>query len=186
MRSTPRSSLAADANARAREGAPVRSRSCQARWAANTILCACCSAACPSYWWNGERYLGTRRAASGLSLADRFTRRGDGRKARSSRRSLPPLPLPHHHELCADLPQGPQSGEGHRRDQEDDGRATGVSRPQGAHLGKLTQPSRAAPFGRAVLVSRQTRRKVAMMRVLARSVPRKLPATFETPPSRKP
>ena len=22
------------------------------------ILCACCSAACPSYWWNGERYLG--------------------------------------------------------------------------------------------------------------------------------
>lgn len=22
------------------------------------ILCACCSAACPSYWWNPERYLG--------------------------------------------------------------------------------------------------------------------------------
>jgi len=22
------------------------------------ILCACCSAACPSYWWNSERYLG--------------------------------------------------------------------------------------------------------------------------------
>ncbi|MEQ8346643.1 MAG: succinate dehydrogenase iron-sulfur subunit [Sneathiellaceae bacterium] len=22
------------------------------------ILCACCSTACPSYWWNGERYLG--------------------------------------------------------------------------------------------------------------------------------
>jgi succinate dehydrogenase / fumarate reductase, iron-sulfur subunit len=22
------------------------------------ILCACCSASCPSYWWNGERYLG--------------------------------------------------------------------------------------------------------------------------------
>jgi succinate dehydrogenase / fumarate reductase iron-sulfur subunit len=22
------------------------------------ILCACCSAACPSYWWNGERFLG--------------------------------------------------------------------------------------------------------------------------------
>lgn len=22
------------------------------------ILCACCSAACPSYWWNGDRYLG--------------------------------------------------------------------------------------------------------------------------------
>ena len=22
------------------------------------ILCACCSTACPSYWWNSERYLG--------------------------------------------------------------------------------------------------------------------------------
>jgi succinate dehydrogenase / fumarate reductase, iron-sulfur subunit len=22
------------------------------------ILCACCSASCPSYWWNGERFLG--------------------------------------------------------------------------------------------------------------------------------
>lgn len=22
------------------------------------ILCACCSAACPPYWWNGEKYLG--------------------------------------------------------------------------------------------------------------------------------
>ena len=22
------------------------------------ILCACCSSACPSYWWNSERYLG--------------------------------------------------------------------------------------------------------------------------------
>ena len=22
------------------------------------ILCACCSTACPSYWWNGDRYMG--------------------------------------------------------------------------------------------------------------------------------
>ena len=22
------------------------------------ILCACCSTSCPSYWWNGESYLG--------------------------------------------------------------------------------------------------------------------------------
>ena len=22
------------------------------------ILCACCSASCPAYWWNGDRYLG--------------------------------------------------------------------------------------------------------------------------------
>ncbi|MEE8463689.1 MAG: succinate dehydrogenase iron-sulfur subunit [Gammaproteobacteria bacterium] len=25
---------------------------------ATCILCACCSTACPSYWWNDERYLG--------------------------------------------------------------------------------------------------------------------------------
>ncbi len=25
---------------------------------ASCILCACCSAACPSYWWNTERFLG--------------------------------------------------------------------------------------------------------------------------------
>ena len=22
------------------------------------IMCACCSTSCPSYWWNGDRYLG--------------------------------------------------------------------------------------------------------------------------------
>lgn len=22
------------------------------------ILCACCSTACPSYWWNADKYLG--------------------------------------------------------------------------------------------------------------------------------
>ena len=32
------------------------------------ILCACCSTSCPSYWWNGDRYLGPGRAAAGLSL----------------------------------------------------------------------------------------------------------------------
>jgi len=21
-------------------------------------MCACCSTSCPSYWWNGDRYLG--------------------------------------------------------------------------------------------------------------------------------
>jgi succinate dehydrogenase / fumarate reductase iron-sulfur subunit len=25
---------------------------------ANCILCACCSTACPSYWWNSDRFLG--------------------------------------------------------------------------------------------------------------------------------
>ena len=22
------------------------------------VMCACCSTSCPSYWWNGEKYLG--------------------------------------------------------------------------------------------------------------------------------
>ena len=24
----------------------------------NCILCFCCTTSCPSYWWNGDRYLG--------------------------------------------------------------------------------------------------------------------------------
>ena len=24
----------------------------------NVYLCACCSTSCPSYWWNGDKYLG--------------------------------------------------------------------------------------------------------------------------------
>jgi succinate dehydrogenase / fumarate reductase iron-sulfur subunit len=27
-------------------------------YAQQCILCACCSTSCPSYWWNGDRYLG--------------------------------------------------------------------------------------------------------------------------------
>ena len=67
-------------------------------------------------------------AAAGLSLADRLARRGDRRAARRPRGSVPPLPLPHDHELRADLPEGPEPGQGDRRDQEDDGGAAGVSR----------------------------------------------------------
>jgi succinate dehydrogenase / fumarate reductase iron-sulfur subunit len=36
------------------------------------ILCACCSTSCPSYWWNGERYLGPAVLLQALSLADRL------------------------------------------------------------------------------------------------------------------
>ncbi len=90
------------------------------------ILCACCSTACPSYWWNSERYPRPGRAAAGAALARRFARRGDRRAARQSGRSVPPLPLPHHPELRQGLPQAPQPGQGHRRDQAHDGRAAGV------------------------------------------------------------
>lgn len=32
------------------------------------ILCACCTSACPSYWWNPDKYLGP----AGLLAAYRF------------------------------------------------------------------------------------------------------------------
>ena len=64
-----------------------------------------------------------RGAARGLSLDHRFARRSHGRAARRARRSFPPVSLPHHHELHRGLPEGSESGQGHRRDQEDDARA---------------------------------------------------------------
>jgi len=105
------------------------------------ILCACCSTSCPSYWWNGDRYLCLlldvlsellveRRsisrsggAARGLSLDHRQSRRRHGRASRCARRSVPALSVPHHHELHRGLPQRSQPGQGHRGDQENDGRA---------------------------------------------------------------
>jgi succinate dehydrogenase/fumarate reductase iron-sulfur protein len=71
------------------------------------ILCACCSTSCPSYWWNSDKFLGPGDPAAGLSLAGRQPRRDDRRTARRAGRSLPPLSLPHHHELRQRLPQGP-------------------------------------------------------------------------------
>ena len=40
------------------------------------------------------------------------------RTPRLSRGPVPPVSLPHHHELRPGLPQGPEPGQGHRRDQE--------------------------------------------------------------------
>ena len=45
------------------------------------ILCACCSTSCPSYWWNGERYLGPAVLLQAYRWLDRFARRGDRRRA---------------------------------------------------------------------------------------------------------
>ena len=78
------------------------------------------------------------RPAAGLSLAHRQPRRGDRRAPRQPARSLPALSLPHDHELRQYLPEGPEPGEGHRRDQEDDGGAddlTGRGPPRGTRLG---------------------------------------------------
>ena len=66
--------------------------------------------------------------APGLSLARRQPRRGDRRAARPARGPVPPLSLPHDHELRQRLPQGPQPGQGDRRDQEADRRAGRLER----------------------------------------------------------
>src|SRR5690606_33471476 len=41
---------------------------------------------------------------------------------------LPPVPLPHHHELCRRLPQEFESHQGDRQNQGNDGDALGLSR----------------------------------------------------------
>ena len=92
------------------------------------ILCAAARPSCPSYWWNGDRYLGPAVLSAGLSLARRLARRGAGGAARQSRGPVPPLPLPHDHELRQDLPEGPQPGQGDRPYQGDDDRAEIVTR----------------------------------------------------------
>src|SRR5580700_6481627 len=70
---------------------------------------------------------GAGRASAGAALDRRQPRRGDRRAAGQSGGSVPALPLPHHHELRQFLPQAPQSRQGHRGDQEHDGRAQGLS-----------------------------------------------------------
>src|SRR5580692_12652983 len=64
-----------------------------------------------------------RGPASGLSLAYRFPRRSPGRAARQSRGPVPSLSLPHDHELRPNLPKEPESGQGDRSYQRDDGSA---------------------------------------------------------------
>lgn len=44
------------APARERPQSPEERNKLDGLW--ECILCFCCSTACPSYWWNGERYLG--------------------------------------------------------------------------------------------------------------------------------
>ena len=92
------------------------------------ILCACCSTSCPSYWWNSERYLGPAALLQSYRWLIDFARREHRRAPRQPRGPVPPLPLPHDHELHQHVPQGAQSGAGHRRDQADAGEAQRVSR----------------------------------------------------------
>ena len=52
--------LAEDLHARTREGAAADRRTDRAKLDGlyECILCACCTTACPSYWWNGDKFLG--------------------------------------------------------------------------------------------------------------------------------
>src|SRR5690606_14771538 len=77
------------------------------------ILCFCCQTSCPSYWWNGERYLGP------AVLLQAYRWIADSRDEATGER-LDNLEDPfrlyrcHNHELHADLPQGPQPCKGDR------------------------------------------------------------------------
>jgi succinate dehydrogenase / fumarate reductase iron-sulfur subunit len=85
------------------------------------ILCACCSTSCPSYWWNSDKFLGPAILLQAYRwLAD--SRDDDRRASGRAGRSLPPVPLPHHHELRQCVPQGPVARTRHCRNQEDAGR----------------------------------------------------------------
>ena len=44
------------ADGRERRQSPAERARLDGLW--ECVLCACCSTACPSYWWNGERFLG--------------------------------------------------------------------------------------------------------------------------------
>ncbi len=100
------------------------------------ILCACCSTSCPSYWWNGDRYLGPAILLQAYRWIVDSRDEDTGERLDDLGRSVQALPLPHDHELRAHLPEGSQPGEGDRGDQEADrGASLGVrarrSRPDG-------------------------------------------------------
>jgi hypothetical protein len=61
------------------------------------------------------------RSAAGLPLHRRQPRPGHRRAPGQPGRPVPPVPLPHHHELRRRLPQGPEPDQGHRQDQGTDG-----------------------------------------------------------------
>ena len=91
------------------------------------ILCASCSTSCPSFWWNPDKFVGP----AGLLQAYRFI--ADSRDQDTAgapgqpRRPVPPVPLPHHHELRRCLPEGPEPDQGHRQDQGNDGAPRSLS-----------------------------------------------------------
>ncbi len=91
------------------------------------ILCACCSTACPSYWWNGDEFLGPAALLASYRFVRGYAGRGAGGAAFATRRFVPPLSLPHDHELHRGLPEGPESRARDRRYQAQAPRSRRVS-----------------------------------------------------------
>jgi succinate dehydrogenase / fumarate reductase iron-sulfur subunit len=75
------------------------------------ILCACCSTACPSYWWNSDKFLGPAILLQAYRWLADSRDEMTGERLDAARGPVPALPLPHDHELRQRLPQGPQPGQ---------------------------------------------------------------------------
>ena len=89
----------------------------------NCILCFCCTTSCPSYWWNGDRYLGPAVLLQAYRWIVDSRDEATGERLDQLEDPIPALSLPHDHELRRHLPEGAQPGQGDRRDQEADGQA---------------------------------------------------------------
>ena len=81
---------------------------------------------CPSYWWNGDRYLGPAVLLQAYRWIADSRDEATGRAAGCAGGSVQAVSLPHDHELHRYLPERAEPGEGDRRDQEADRRAAGV------------------------------------------------------------
>ena len=112
------------------------------------ILCFCCSTACPSYWWNHDRYLGPSDFAPVASLARRQPRSTHRRAPGSARGPVQSVSLPHDHELHPDLPERAQSRARDFGHQTDDG-------------GPRVRATRIAPADRIGLPARSIKQMTA-------------------------
>ena len=137
--------LAADAHAGAagsRAAAVARKTRKRSTGPSACILCACCSTSCPSYWWNSDRFLGP----AALLAAYRWII--DSRDEATGER-LDELEDPFRLYRCHTImncteacPKDLNPGQGHRRDQEDDGRAAALRWMPSASATALALPPR--------------------------------------------
>ena len=63
------------------------------------ILCFCCSTACPSYWWNGDRFLGPAVLLQAYRWIANSARRVHRRAAGCAGGPVQAVSVPHDHEL---------------------------------------------------------------------------------------